>query len=201
MKVQTLLSMVTLMIRDVNQGEYTTAQLLLLLQSAAWDFRDGGWLLRMEDDESIVVVANTPEYDVPADFAYVQDLYLERTLGNSSDFSTQIPRGHWDIRLNDNGPQFVFYTQSFLDVGKNVKIVGQKRPTIYTDLNQDVDVGMIVRLRERVKFYARMGMAPGNSELARMRYTTAVTERQLERPYPPKTFRQLPGAKPVPGRE
>jgi len=201
MIVQHLIAEINLHLRQSGQGEFTSEQILLFLNSAAWDFRDGGWLLRMEDNEAIEVVANTSEYAVPDGFAYIKEVWMERTVNGASEYTIPISDSHWTLRLNGDEPVIFFYTQTSLETGKKLKLVGQKRPTIYAGMSESVDPGMVARLRERAKFYALMAMAPGNSELSRVRYTSALAQRQLDRPYPPKAFRQLPSSKLVPGRE
>ena len=201
MLVSEMQTELSLHLNDVAQAELTAAQLLTFIQSAARDFRSTGWLIRMEDNESLTVLANTPEYNVPATFAYIQDIWMERVVNGVSQFDIQIPRGHWTPRINGGVPVIFFYTQSALETGRLLKIVGQARPTIYTAAGNTIDVGMEYVLRERALSYALMSVAAGGSELARWRQQTSLVRRQLQRPFPPKDFRQLPGSQIVPGRQ
>ncbi len=201
MLVSEMVTEIQLHIHDVSGGELTAAQILTFIQSAARDYRATGWLLAMEDDESLTVTASTPEYNVPASFAFIQDFWLERTVDNVSHYDIHIPRDHWTLRINGSVPVVFFYTQSHLETGKKLKIVGQKRPTIYVLSSETVDVGLEFGLRERALAYALLSVGFGESELARLRLNAAGIHLTLSPRYPPGGFRMLPSSKRVPGRQ
>lgn len=192
---------IALHLHDTSNGELTAAQLLTFINSAAMDYKNDGWLIRLEDDESLTITADTPEYTVPTSFAFIQDIWMERTINNVSHFDILIPRGHWTLRFNTGVARIFFMTQSALDTGKKLKVVGQKRPTIDYLAATTLDVGMESKLRERAISYALMSIGHGESELSMTRSRLAIIRRQLERPFPPRSFRMLPGSKLVPGRE
>ena len=203
MLVSDLQDEVALHTHDIGKAEISAANLLVFINSAARDARNSGWLERLEDDESLEAAASTWEYDVPADFAYVEKLYIEETEENTDVYTNRIPEAHWEIRLNGSDPVFVFSSLQYLPAGKNIKVVGQKRPTIYTTAGQTIDLGMESFLRERVLFFAFRYLGAGLSELARWRQSMATTSWQLSEAFlrrHPQEFRALPSSQEVPGR-
>lgn len=205
MLVSDLQEELALHVHDVNNGEVTSAQWLMFINSAARDARTSGWLVRQTDDTSIEVSASTYEYDIPAGFAYIQELYIEETINQSSVYVREIPRSHWDVRLNAStgNPELAFNTLSELTPSKHIRIIGQKRPTIYISPTQTIDAGMEGFIRERALYYGYRFLGAGLSELskwrqdmAKMSFTTA--ESMLHRQ--PQEMRELPNSTEVPGR-
>ena len=64
-------------IRGPDEIEVSIAQVQQFINDAAQEARSSGWLLPLEDDESITFASNTYEYNVPASFAYVYMLRIE----------------------------------------------------------------------------------------------------------------------------
>ena len=197
-----------LMAHDVALSELTQAQWLTLVQGAARDSRNSGWVLKMEDNESLTVVSGTYEYTMPATFAYLERVYLEDTSEGTSVYNLEVPRGHWDIGYNDLGagavPTLKFATLTAVNVGKKLKLVGQKRPTIYALVTETVDPGMDSFLRERALFFGFRFLAAGRSEYATWRQQMALlsyqtSETMLKRH--PQEFRPRPSSIVIPTRE
>lgn len=188
---------------DISNGEVSTAQWLSFIVSAVRDCRSSGWLIRLEDDESITVTATAYEYNVPSGFAYVEKLLIEETIQSTAVYVREIPKGHWEIRLNGSVPVFTFGTITELTPGRTIKVIGQKRPTIYTAANETIDAGMEGFLRERALYFGFRYMGAGISELARWRQQMSIqafnsSEAMLGRH--PQEFRSLPASEEVPGR-
>ena len=203
MLVSEMVTEVALHIHDPSNQEVTAAQLLTFIQSAARDCRSSGWLVFLEDDESLETTANTYEYTIPASFAYIESLWLEETINGVSTYTYMIPRGHYTITYNGSNPVFSFFTLTNLTVGRNIKVRGQQRPTIYTATGNTIDAGMEGFLRERVIYFALRYIGSGQSELARFRQQMAVfafqsSEAMLKRH--PQEFRVKPSSVVVPGR-
>ena len=191
---------VSLHLHDPSNLEVTAAQILTFIQSAARDARSSGWLVYLEDDESLTIAANTWEYNVPASFAYVEKLMLEETINGVSTYTFRIPDNHWTIRFNGAVPVFSFYTLTSLITDRRFKVVGQQRPTIYTAGANTIDFGMEAFLRERVLYYALRYISSGSSELARWRQQMALmafqTSEQLLKRHP-QEFRVRPSSRVV----
>ena len=49
------------------------------INMAARDIRNTGWLIRMQSVESVQLLSNEFEYDVPARFAYIKELRIGDT--------------------------------------------------------------------------------------------------------------------------
>ena len=194
---------VALHLHDVDKAEISDANLLVMLNTAVRDARNSGWLIRLEDNESLEVAASTWEYSVPASFAYVEKLLLEEDISGTSVYIKQIPSAHWEVRLNGSVPVFTFKSDEFLVTGQNLKVVGQQRPTLYTVASETIDPGMESFLRERMLFYAFRYTGAGLSELARWRQSMATMAYQTSEGFlrrHPQEFRMLPSAVEVPGR-
>lgn len=192
-----------LAVHDPDLGEISRAQWLMFLRSASMDARNSGWFLPIEDDESLEVAATTYEYDIPAGFAFIEKLYIEETINGSDVYINTIPRNHWEIRTNGGNPVITFSTLSELTPGKNIKIVGQARPSVYTDENQTVDRGMESFIRERALYFAFRYLGAGLSELARWRQQMSIQAWQTSEAMlnsHPQEFRMRPDARSVDGR-
>lgn len=201
--VATLRDDCAIMVHDPSYAEITKAIWLVFLRSASLDARNMGWLVPHEDDESILIAASTYEYTVPQEFAYIDSLLIEETVNGSAQYIERVPENYWEIRLNGGVPVLNFATISHLSVGKHIKVVGQKRPTVYTSADEPIDPGMESFLRERALYFAFRYVGAGSSELAGWRRTMSsqsfqTSEAILRRH--PQEFRMNPNAVVVPGR-
>lgn len=203
MDINTLRNDCAIMIHDPSFNEISEAQWLAFFRSAAQDARSAGWLLAWEDDETITITDTDYEYTVPQPFAYIEKLILGEVLNGTTVYLEEIPRPHYEIRLNGSVPVLSFNTITQLVVGNTLKVVGQKRPTLYTDAAQEVDGGMESFIRERALYFAFRFTGAGSSELATFRRNMATQCWQSSEMYlhrHPQEFRQRPSAMEVPGR-
>lgn len=204
MDVLTLQTDCALMLHDAGLAEITSAQWVSFIRSASLDARNEGWYIYMEDDESLAVAMNTYEYNVPSTFCSVDKLLIEETISGIPVYVTEIPRPHYELRLNGGVPVFTFNTITQLVYGKHIKVVGQKRPTIYSSTADAVDAGMESFLRERALYFGFRYTGAGMSELAAWRRQMAVQAWQTSEAFlhrHPASFRQSPSGQIVPGRE
>lgn len=198
--VEELANEIALHIHDTNNAEFTPAHILTFINSAARDYRSSGWFLPADVDETIEVVANTQEYAIPLPFANLKDVMQSETINGTEQFYNTVPRFHWKPIKNGLTPKLFFITQTALRPGRTLRLVGQKRPTIYGDLQEQVDEELESDLRERALSYALMAVGHGGSELAQTRKQMGLLRRQLQRPYPPADMREWNDAKRIPGR-
>lgn len=203
MLVSDLYTECALHVHDISFGELSTANWIALIASGARDMRSSGWLIRHEDDESLEVVSNTYEFAVPANFAYVEKIVAEETINGTSVYVRELPRAHWEVRLNGGIPTFHFGTVTELEPGRHMKVIGQKRPTIYSAAGETIDPGAESFLRERTLYFAFRFLGAGLSELARWRQSMSqqcwVTSETMLRRHP-QEFRALPSSVEIPGR-
>lgn len=69
-------------------------QYLTFINSAARDLVSSGWLLPTETAENVELLSNEYEYDIPAGFAYIQDIRIgDRTQGNAATLDTGVNLG------------------------------------------------------------------------------------------------------------
>ena len=204
--VQTLVDRIFETIRPSEHIEISIGQMQTFINRAAEDARGSGWMIHLEDDESLSFADNTWEYAVPATFAYVHSLRVENDTFDTSTWDEHVPWPFWEIRLNASVP--VFYINSLWRIptsGLAMKVIGQQRPSLYTAITETVDPGMEAFLAQRATAYALFYMSAGNptldidrSRLELARTSLALSERLLSNH--PQEFRQKPNAKLVPGR-
>lgn len=141
-------------VRPPDEIGLDTSLVMTYINSATRDARNAGWLIHMEDDESLTALQNTWEYAVPATFAYVHEIKVENNTTSPSTWDEVIPEGYWDISINGGVPYFFFITPFMLPVGLKFKVIGQRRPTIYAAVGETIDAGMESLLREWAIVYS-----------------------------------------------
>lgn len=203
MQVSDLVEECATHINDPSYAQISRDKWLIFLKSAARDLDTAGWLIQADDDSTLVVAANTFVYAIPQPFAYIKELRLEDLIGVTSVFTRQVPTGHWTIRMQAGIPVILFYTLASLESGRKIQIVGQHRPTVYTNSADTIDPGCEAFLRERTLSYGARMAGAGVSELAKWRQVIAGTsdaksERMLR--LLPQEFRVNPSSIVVPGR-
>lgn len=201
--LKTLRDDCALMLHDPDYNEISALQWMVFLRSASMDARNKGWLVDAEDDESLTADPTEYSYTVPSNFAYIDQLLMGETAEGSTIYVMDIPRNHWTLRLNGGVPVIAFVTTQLLVPNESIKVIGQKRPTMYTSPDEPVDGGMESFLRERALYYAFRFTGAGSSELAAFRRQQAQlclqnSEEMLRRH--PQEFRMHPSARVVPGR-
>lgn len=190
-------------LREPDEFEVSIAQLQTFINDAAYDARNSGWLLQMEDDESLTFLSNTFEYNVPASFAYIRELRVEDDSTTPSTWHEIIPDHFWAMRIDAAVPKFFFHPAWSLPVDKQLKVIGQKRPTIYTALANTIDPGMESFIRARALAYALGFTATSRPDLDVQRLNMWVNHRrdsELMLGRHPQEFRAKPSSRLVPGR-
>lgn len=201
--VEETIQEVALMVGDPGLNQLTRDNYLRLIRRASRDARNKGWYIHHEDDESLTVLANTWSYAIPLPFAYIERIMMSDTINNTTVFLDPISNEHWEPRLNGGVPVLEFLTSTSLFTGRSLKLIGQKRPTLYVNTAQDIDAGMESFIAERAAFYAFRIMGMGGSELARTRQQDANQALALSEDFlrsHPQEFRMAPNARYVPGR-
>lgn len=179
-------------------------QLLEFLNSAAWDSANEGWVIDLQDDESINIATGTFEYAVPTGFSYIHDLF-EETTAASSVFTNWIPWSRWRLKMGlTNQPVIWFDDQLFtINNGFGIRILGQGRPTTeYTSGSANIDTGMESFIRERAVAYAARNLSRHGGQHAQQYGQLAqeafeISEMMLKHQaelFQPKRFsRKVPG--------
>jgi hypothetical protein len=193
---------ISLRIHDVGAVEISTAQLLLFINMAVRDLRNAVVLLPLEEDESLTEAATVYTFTVPANFAYVSRLLRQNTATLTYDY--EIDRSSWRLALDGGVPALVFDETRYIpDAGAHIKIIGQKRPSIYAADGDTVETFLESLLRERACYYALQFLAAGRSEYAQWRQQEAMLARQeYERllSMAPQELRMQPNSRYVPTR-
>jgi len=202
--VTTLTADVALRLHDTANAELTTPQILLLLNQAVQWARNGGLLVPLEEDESLVEVANTYSFEVPASFAYINRIVRKnRSTGTYDGYNSFGPEA-WRLGIDGSDPTLFFDEARYdPDAGNTLKVIGQKRPTVYTQGTDTIDTGLENILTERTLFYAFQFLAAGRSEYAVWRQQEAMiarAESELALARAPQQFRMKPNSRYVPGR-
>lgn len=199
--VQNLVDSIEIHIRDVANVEVTEAQLLILLSDAAQDAGGAGWLIHLEDDESLAFITDTVEYAVPASFVYIKDLRFEGATAD--EYPDIIPRHYWQMRI-EGGVAVIFLDPNYsFTAARKIKVVGFRRPPTFSAMGNTVEPGLEAFLRDRATCFALRFMSAGSSELDRLRREQAEikfrdSEIMLERR--PDFLRVVPAPRYVPGR-
>ncbi len=136
-------------IRGPDTMEVTIAQIQTFINSAVREAQSSGWLLPSEDDESLTFASNTYEYNVPSGFAYVTELRIENDTTTPSTWNEILDQHLWDIRIDSSVPKFFIHRGVRLPVPQSLKVVGQKRLTVYSALATTIDPGIEAFLRAR----------------------------------------------------
>lgn len=190
-------------IGDSAYGEISLATWARLFKMASQDARTAGWVLPHEDDESITIADNTWSYGVPAQFAYVSELRISEDINSTTVYLTEIPKVHWEIRLDGGVPVFEFLNDSMLLTDRKIKVIGQRRPKVYNTGTDTIEPEFESFLRERALYHAYRIVGRTNSALAdwRQRMSTQAwqTSEALLRDHP-QQFRQDSSSVYVPTR-
>ena len=167
-------------LQDPSHAVVNAIQIVGFINDAAHDAANEGWVLKMDDDESVTITSGTFEYAVPEDFVYIYEL---RDQSNFTDLNI-IPVSYWKI---ENGVTPVIrFSRDLYDSttgAGTLQIKGHKRPKQdYTD-SDSIDAGMESFLRERALSYAARNVSKGSSGRAqtyvRMAETTWLRSESL----------------------
>ena len=89
MTVDELRDELALLIHDPASSEVNRALLLTFINTAARDARNSGWLLPIEHAESVELLSNEFEYDIPTGFAFLKEIRTgDKSLDNASTVDT-----------------------------------------------------------------------------------------------------------------
>lgn len=157
-------------IRGPDVIEITIPKVQSFINQAVSEARSSGWLLPAEDDESLTFLSNTYEYNVPSDFAYVEELRVENDTTSPSTWNERVGSHLWEIRINSSVPVFFIHRAYRLPVGQLMKVIGQKRLTLYSALVTTVDPGVEAFLRARASATA-LGFIHAAGELDPQRFS------------------------------
>ena len=200
--VLSLIDSIQVAIRGPDEIEISIGQVQTFINDAAQEARSSGWLLPLEDDESITFAANTYEYNVPASFAYVYMLRVEDDTTTPSTWNEIIEHHLWDIRIDGGVPKYFIHRGVGLPVPQKLKTVGQKRPTIYSALADTIDPGMEAFLLRRATA-AALGFVSATGDLDPQRFSMWQQHRrdaELLLGRHPMEYRVRPSSKYVLGR-
>lgn len=177
---------------------------LIQINKAARDLRNSGWYIHLEEDESLTEVDSTYTYTIPASFVIISELRRGETFDSTVVYDVPIPRHNWEVGL-DGGVAIIRFDSNFftLQSGVSLKVMGQRRPTIYTADTDTVDIGCESFLSERATSYCARLLGLGGSELARgyaQIAEQALRNSMLALSMQPQAFRMDVDGIHVPGR-
>jgi hypothetical protein len=164
-------------IHDIGMEQANARQLLIFINAARDDAAQRGWLIPIEEDETIVLDDSTYEYPVPADFYIVCALYQETDTAGV--FDGIILPHEWRLGFDGYDANIIF-NRTFADIinnGAALKVVGYKRPTKYVEglPPQAIDPGIESFLRERATAQGARYMKEINPDQA-TQYTSLAQE-------------------------
>ena len=110
-------------------------------------------------DESVVLVADTFEYDVPGGFVYLEDILVEQsTAGRFSSSGDGIDTRWWRILRGGPNPRIWFDDAYFpITAGRKLRLIGQKSPAQMTvdDEKSTVDQSYVLYQAKANLHFAR----------------------------------------------
>lgn len=189
--------------REDDRIEVSFAQMLSFINDAAQDLVASGWVIQ-DMDEAALFVVGTYEYAVPSGLAFVHEIRVENTVDTPSTWDEIVHSHFWRIGEYD-APKLVFHKGFPIPGTRLMRVLGQKRPSLYTGTGDTVDLGMEPYIRESALASALSFQSAAIPELEQSRSRFALAgearlraEQFLSRS--PQRFRQFPNARYVPGR-
>lgn len=166
--IKVLVDNIKAQVRDPFEMETTIDQVIQFINDAAFDAAGQGWVIPLEDDESVTFSAVS--VSVPATFAWIQEIRY------GTNYVSVIPRHYWDIRINGGVP-VIFFDAGLTGVSGLIKFVGFKRPkSDYTVLTDTVDESCVAFLRARAIYNALQFIAvPGTQNEDAVRQAQSET--------------------------
>lgn len=183
---------------DSGYAELSQANYLSFVNDAVADLLAAGWVLPLEEDESLTQATDTYSHTIPATFAYISEVRVE-----GSAYDESVPKWQWRLGYDGANPVLVFDSRWWTPTDtKKIKLVGQQRLAAYTTTGT-VHAGIEAFVRERAVAYACAHLASGSSALAKLRQRLAefywgTSESLLT--HQPDQHKVVPGSKPVPTR-
>lgn len=157
MNVATLKKEIALLATDPTMRQVSSEQLLILINQAVDDLIGYGWLTPIVEDATTLMVADTYNYLVPVNWAYIEAILTEGTTGLYDDV---VPMHQWRIEYLVGGPYVVFSSYQWGPIaGYHLKLVGQQRPTRYTSDADTVEPLFVPFIRDRATAAALEYMA------------------------------------------
>ena len=181
-------------------------QILTFINDAALDLRNSGWLIILNDDESLEFAVNDYDYDIPADFAFIHEIRVEDDTLTPSTWDEIVEFHLWRVTEDVAGtPELIFHTGFPIPDGKAIKVMGQKRPSLYTAITDTIDAGMESFIRESALASALSYMASARPDVEFERGRFALSQEARRRAdrflaLQPMRFRPFPNSEYVPTR-
>ena len=118
-------------------SEMPRSKILYAIQSA---IRKAGekWLVESVDDTTLVIVADTYEYDLPTDLVQPLDVFY-RTDDEAP--YRHLRGGDWGVQGEIGSQTITLYDISDYDAGDILRLVYLRRPTMLEDDDDELDVG------------------------------------------------------------
>lgn len=134
-------------------------------------------------DESLTLVDNIFEYDMPAGFSYLEEVIMEaETLGQYSVATDTVDIRHWDVLLGDT-PRLWFDDAYFsITAGRKLRLIGQKRPA---RLVNDADVSNVdqayVLYQAKANLHFARSEQSGDAHQEKMGLAQTLADRERQR--------------------
>ena len=179
-------------------------------------------LIQIDDEVMLITAINTTTNVLTVERGYFSttsathsdNASILRPLSDM-DYDDIIPRAYWRLKQQSGGSnttsaakgsraQVVFNSNYFSFTGGTpLQFVGQKRPSLYTEGTDTVDLGMESFLRERALFHTARYASAGGSEYSASRRQISNDALLLSESFlgkHPQEFRVEPSSTRIPGR-
>jgi hypothetical protein len=124
--------------------------------------------LQDNTDETLVVLANTFEYEIPAGFYSIEDIYQEESTTGLYKESGRIDLRNWKI-IDSGGDKYLWINSDIvtLTTGRHLRLVGQTRATALSlDAEEtDINPSYIIQQAKALLHQQRIDGSGGISEM------------------------------------
>jgi len=190
-------------LRDPDMHQVNSKQLLGFINSAVRDAGNEDWFVDAAEDESVALLTSTYDYTIPTSFVSITEVWL--TTGTT--YTDRLDDYKWHLVLVGASVPKLRFDRRLISIdvynGKNARLVGQKRPAVYTALTETVDIGLESFLHSRAVYYGASFMsrknpalAPTYTELGKESFGASEVMLQHQK----KRFGEFPLGRVVPGR-
>jgi len=169
MDIKTLTIDVAQALRDPDFHQVNPRQLIGFINQAARDAGNEDWYVNTPEDESIVLATGNYSYTIPTPFVSITEVWLP-VLPAGTVYTDRLDDFKWHLVLVGASVPRLRFDQRLINIDafntKSPRLVGQKRPSVYTVVTETVDIGLESFLHNRSVYYGASFMARKNPALA-----------------------------------
>ncbi len=134
-------------------------------------------------DESLTLVDDIYEYDMPAGFSYLEEVLMESsTAGRWSAATDTVDTRHWQVLIGDQARLWFDNDYFSITAGRKLRLIGQKRPA---RLQVDSDVSNVdqayVLYQAKANLHFARSEQSGDAHQEKMTLAQTLADRERQR--------------------